>query len=440
MTDGGRRAGRVATGVVGAVVVGVTAALALATPPRAATTGDDVVAAPADDAASTVALPLLVHGPRPDPARALSTPTARAVDGSPTAAPTATPAVPATPDAPASPPPSPPTPASPPPAPDFAPFGLVRLAPQRRLDGDGTTIDSLAFWDAPDPADALLLVTAKGNQRVEVWPAPFDGPARPSLRHAAFAAGSQVNGIAIDAVRSRAYVAVSRPASTVVVFVLPGLAPLGQLVEGRLDLRGEPNLALLARPDGARRLYVSADDHVYRLDPESGAVEGKFRPGHALEAMLADDRDQVLYIPDETRHTGVHAYDADGRPYARAGRTGFGDDGVFEADAEGIAGYACRGADGADDGRGWIVVADQRAAATDFEVFDRRSWDHLGRLQLDGVAATDGVASTQQPQPGYPAGVLAAVHSDTDVALVGWDRVIDAAGLRCDGAPAAARR
>lgn len=323
--------------------------------------------------------------------------------------------------------------ATPPAGADFAPFGAVALAPERWLEGSGTTIDSLAFWAAPDPADSLLLVTAKGNQRVEVWPAPFDGFERPPLQHPSFGSGTQVNGIAVDQARDRVYVAVSRPASTVAVFALPDLGYLGQIVAGAVDLRSEPNLALLTLGDGARRLYVSADDRAYAFDPDSGAAVGGFAPARRFETLWADDHDQILYVPDETMRSGVYAYDPDGHPVTRGGLSRLGADGVFDADAEGITAYTCRDGDGRDDGRGWLIVSDQRAGESDFEFFDRRSWTHLGRLRLEGVGNTDGIASTQQPLPGHPAGLFAAVDDDARVALVGWERVATATGLGCGG-------
>ncbi len=341
--------------------------------------------------------------------------------------------------------PDPPAPPATPIPPDFAPFGLVRLAPELRLDGSGVTVDSLAFWEAPLAEDTLLLATAKGNQHVEVWRWPFKGAELAALQDARWA-GSLVNGIVVDQDQGRAYVSVSRPASTIAAFALPGLEPLGALVAGQVDLRVEPNLALLTLPDGARRLYASADDRVFAFDPTDGRLLADFPTTHAVETVLADDVDQVLYLPDETRRSGVHAYHPDGRPFQRGGVASFGGGGIFEADAEGIALRACRGPDGRDDGRGLIVVSDQKNDATDFEVFDRRSWTHLGRLQLDGVRRTDGIASTERPLPGHPDGLFAAVNDDAEVVLVDWDPILEATGLRCEGGipaeatPTASRR
>ena len=309
-------------------------------------------------------------------------------------------------------------------------FGTVTLAPDFVLDGSGTSLDSIAFWEAPDARDTLLFVTAKGNQRVEVWRFPFAGHEQTPLTHASFATGAQVNGIAVDQANDLLYVAVSQPASTVAVFSLPQQTFVDELDAGLGDLRSEPNLALLRRPDGARWLYVSADDRVGILDAESGAHVGRFAPSAGLETMAADDRDQLIYVPDENDRSGVYAYEPTGAPQARNGTSRFGA-GVFEADAEGIVLYRCEADATGDDGRGFLVVADQRADRTEFELFDRRSWRHLGTLVLDGVSNTDGIGSTQRALPGLPQGLFAAIDDNTRTVGIGWHRILEATGLGC---------
>ncbi len=311
--------------------------------------------------------------------------------------------------------------------------GSVTLAPDFALDGSGTNVDSIAFWEAPDPRDTLLFVTAKGNQRVEVWRFPFTDAEQTPLTHPSFGSDAQVNGIAVDQAEDRLYVAVSQPESTVAVFSLPQRTFLGQLDPGLGDLGSEPNLALLHRPDGARWLYVSADDRVGILDAGSGASVGRFEPSVGLETMAADEREQLIYIPDENGRSGVFAVDPTGRPYQRSGALHLGA-GVFDADAEGIVLYRCESPASGDDGRGFLVVADQRADRTEFELFDRRSWRHLGAFVLEGVSNTDGIGSTQQALPGFPMGLFAAVDDDTRTVGIGWDRILEATGLGCDAA------
>ena len=85
---------------------------------------------------------------------------------------------------------------------------------------------------------------------------------------------------------------------------------------------------------------------------------------------------------------------------------------------------------GKDTGEGLIIVADQRKPLTDFEVFDRKSWFHLGTFRIQGVSNTDGIASTQQVLPGYPHGIFAAVNNDSSVVGVRWDKIFKGAGLK----------
>jgi hypothetical protein len=321
---------------------------------------------------------------------------------------------------------------------DEGPPGTPTLTPDFELDGAGTNVDSLAFYEDPDPAQTLLFVTAKGNQRVEVWRHPFAGHEQAPLEHPSFGQGTQVNGIAVDSERRRLYVAVSEPASTVAVFSLPELAFQGELGASAFALGAEPNLALLRRPDGERWLYVSADRAVDVLDASSGAALGRWSPAAGLETMVADEREQLIYVPDESGGTGVYAYEPLGAPRLRGGTSRFGD-GVFDEDAEGILLYRCAQDAAKDDGGGFLVVADQRSRQTEFELFDRRSWQHLGAFRLAGVANTDGIASTQRPLPGWPLGVFAAIDDDASTAVIGWDRILAATGLSCP-APASGVR
>jgi hypothetical protein len=241
-----------------------------------------------------------------------------------------------------------------------------------------------------------------------------------------------VNGIAVDQELRRLYLAVSAPVSTVAVFSLPELAFQGELVKGALDLGSEPNLAILRRPDGARWLYVTADTSVSIYDAHSGAAIGRWNPGVGVETLVADDREQVLYVPDENGGSGVYAFEPLGAPRRRGGPPHFGAE-VFDEDAEGIVLYRCPPDASSDDGAGFLVVADQRGSQTEFEFFERRSGRHLGALRLAGVANTDGIASTQRALPGWPLGVFAAIDDDTTAAVIGWHRILEATGLACPG-------
>lgn len=144
--------------------------------------------------------------------------------------------------------------------------------------------------------------------------------------------------------------------------------------------------------------------------------------------MAADSYHRVVYIPDENSRSGVYAYDPGGKPLERNGRRRFGENAVFAEDAEGIVIYA-HAVGGKDTGEGVIVVADQRQDATELELFDRVSWAHRAVVRIKGVSNTDGIASIQQPFPGFRQGLLAVVDNDTSVVLVGWHTIFAATGL-----------
>lgn len=77
------------------------------------------------------------------------------------------------------------------------------------------------------------------------------------------------------------------------------------------------------------------------------------------------------------------------------------------------------------------MISDQRKPQTEYEFFDRQSWQHLGTLKITGVSNTDGVGSIQAARPGFPLGLFAAINDDGTTVGVGWDVIFAATGLAC---------
>jgi len=312
------------------------------------------------------------------------------------------------------------------------------LTPDFELNGAGSDVDSIAFWETANANDVLMFVTAKASQLVEVWQFPFIDNEQTPLTHTTFGtSGTRVNGVVVDQTNDLLYVSVSNPESTVAVFTLPGLTFAREFISGDYDLKSEPNIDLLDHADGSTRAYVSADQILYIYNANTGQYISQFTPTKGLETVLADDLWQIIYVPDEKDKSGVYAYTPDGAPYPQAGSNQFGADNIFQSDAEGITMYHCP-PQGVDNGKGFIIVADQKADVSDFEFFDRQSWAHLGTLNITGVSNTDGIASTQQALPGYPQGIFVAINDDKSAVGVGWDKVLTAMGLSCDNATAVA--
>lgn len=305
----------------------------------------------------------------------------------------------------------------------------VTIEADFQIDGLGSNVDSIAFWEADEPNDTVMFVTGKGNSLVEVWKYPFVNHEQAALTHQTFGS-SPVNGVLVDQAVDQLYVSIGESASTVTLFSLPEQTYVDEFIHASVNLRSEPNLALLNHSNGHKWLYVSADEVVYIHDALTGHKISEFVPPWDVETMVADDYYQALYIPDENDRHGIFAYQPDGTPYLKNGSNNFGNNNIFQSDGEGIILYRCEFND-IDYGSGFIAVSDQKDNLSDFEFFDRQSWEHLGTLNINGVSNTDGLASTQQAMNGYPSGILAAINNDSQAVGVGWDKVFTALDLSC---------
>jgi len=278
-----------------------------------------------------------------------------------------------------------------------------------------------------------MFVTAKDNSLVEVWKYPFGtGDEQTSLTHSSFISTAQVNGVQVDQETNLLYVSVGRYASYVSVFTLPDLVFVTNFgsEDNNYHYQKEPNLTLLNLPNGDKNLYVSADNIVYIHDvsdvasPNFGNLLSSFNPIKGLETMQADDYYQNLIIPDEKNKTGVYAYYPNGTDYPSTGASNFGTN-TIQGDGEGILLYNCS-IGPSDQGNGFFVVSDQIITISEFEFFDRETWEYFGNMKITGVSNTDGIASFPYSIPNYPMGVFAAINNDATTVLVSWEKIFDA--------------
>jgi len=310
------------------------------------------------------------------------------------------------------------------------PFGEIEVDPQFELNGKGENVDTIEFWEADDPANTLLFVSAKDNRLVEIWKYPFVDNEQSPLEHLTFT--GNVNGLVVDQEEDLLYVSIAGDNPKISVFTLPNLEFVMSFIKPDLkaDLGIEPNLTMIKLLSGEKRIYLSSEDSVYIHDAKNGTYLDQFKPSPELETLFADNFYQRIYIPDESDQNGVYVYNPDGSPYLEKGSNNFGYDDIFQSDAEGIWLYTCP-ADGlSDNGSGFIIVSDQIDEQSEFEVFDRESWDHLGTVKISGVSNTDGIRSFQKSLPDYPLGLFVAIDDDNAVVGVGWDVIFnDIAGL-----------
>ncbi|MFC1637803.1 YncE family protein [Patescibacteria group bacterium] len=316
----------------------------------------------------------------------------------------------------------------------FREFGEVTVEADFKLDGRGRNIDSLAFWENSNRKKTLLFVTAKGNERVEVWKYPFKGNERSSI-----GVDGRPNGVAVDQKNNELFVTDSINRE-VIVYSLPDREELRRFGSGIIG-EGENSIDIYHWKRRGRDqvwAYVTDDENVYAFDAEAGDLEETFDnlSNRSIETIMVDSYHKAIYVPEEdggdARKPGVFAYKPDGRKYNYKGKNYFGRKDVFDRDEEGITMYKCLDSNDKDNGRGFIIVSDQRGSETDFEFFDRIKWRHLGTLKIKGVGGTDGIASIQDSLRGYSEGLFAAVDDDRKVAIVGWDTILEATGLDCD--------
>ncbi len=303
----------------------------------------------------------------------------------------------------------------------------VMVKPDLMLYGAGENVDTIGVWETDRPEDTLIFVSAKENQTVEVWKYPFKDNEQSPMRRPEWKNGA-VNGIAIDQDNDLLYVTVGKEPSSAFVYSLPELEQKMSFVNQSRDLFGEPNVGLLKRPGASTLAYVTSDRQISIHETATGEEKHLFDSPTDVETVYGDQHYQCLYVPDENDRTGVNVYTPKLTPFLKNGTNHFGT-GVFESDAEGVWVYYMAGHGNPDDGRGYIIVSDQKEPLTEFEFFDRQTWEHLGTLNIEGVGNTDGICSSQRPLPGYPLGFFAAIHDDQALTIVKWETVLNALGL-----------
>lgn len=311
----------------------------------------------------------------------------------------------------------------------FSPFGLVTLDADFNLDGSGGEIDSLAFWETPNPEDTQLYVTSKENpDLLEIW--SYDSSASSFTEINTLTSFASLNGVAVDQELDAVFVTEHRNVIRYTPSIDGSMLNMGIVGSGK-------NIGLYKTLSGDTWVYgTGSEQSVSYHDVETGQRIGSWNAvGTSItEEILADSYHHIVYVPDESSNAAIYAFNTDGTPHMKSGTNVLGS-GLFEGEAEGLLLYTCPEDGSYDDGRGFILQSDQ-TTPTDFEVFERQSWQHLGTINLringEDVRGTDGVASTQKALPGYPKGLFVAVHKDKSVVGIGWDEVLNAAGISCD--------
>lgn len=310
-------------------------------------------------------------------------------------------------------------------------------------------LDSLAAWRHPN-GTVWLIATGKSTHRLSV----IEGDTGRLLRTvggpgAAPGEFDRPNGVAVDG--DRLFV-VERDSHRIQVLSLPGFAPAGEFggevlrspygiwlhprADGEIDayvtdsfMYGKrydvvPPLAELSQRVRRFRLRIDGDAVAARVDGSFGdtSEEGALRMVESLAGDPAHDR---LLVADEAtaarRRSTLREYTLAGRYTGRSLP-----EGSFDAEAEGVALWACPG------GGGYWVAVDQLTPLTRFHLFDRHTLALRGTWVGRTTANTDGIALDPGPSAAFPGGALYAVHQDRSIAAFDLREVVRALGLDPD--------
>lgn len=296
-------------------------------------------------------------------------------------------------------------------------------------DGNGT-MDSVAIWVAPDPNQSLLFMTDKSRDYLEVHNAATNtylgriggtGSGAGQLNYPnGVGVAYQVNtGVGLQDV----VFAVERENHRVSAFALPEQTFIGSF--GSVELE-EPYGIAFYRQGSQLQAWVTDNSgstdftFVFDIVPTATGLTGNllfsFATAGTLESIVIDPVSQRALLCDEAAGN-VMVYDLQGNFLQRFGA------GLFVDDPEGIVLYDLGG------GAGYIIVADQNASPTQFEVFDRQTYQYIGNF-TGPTTGTDGIALTQSPLPNLPNGSFYAIDSDRTTHAYDWAAIANAMGLQ----------
>ena len=297
-------------------------------------------------------------------------------------------------------------------------------------DGNGT-IDSIAIWVAPNPRESLVFLTDKTRDCVEVH-----SPVSKFFLRRIGSSGSgngelsYPNGITVGynipfgSRRGDVLFVVERDNHRLSMFSLPEGEFVGHF--GANDLEEPYGIALYWKGEQLQAWVTetgSSPDGVMVYDISTsgqnltGRLNFSFSAAGSLESLVIDPVTRRALVCDEGDGHDIMVYDLRGNLLQRFGKD------RFVNEPEGIVIYELG------DGKGYIIVADQNASPTEFEVFDRVTYESLGQFtgETDG---TDGIALTQAALPNLPQGSFYAINSDKTGHVYDWAEIAKAMDLQ----------
>lgn len=267
----------------------------------------------------------------------------------------------------------------------------------QRLDSWGRQGAELGMFDRPNAVivvDDFALIVERDNRRVQVLQMPE---------------GTPLGAFGADVLRYPYGVAAAGSPEGLVVWVTDDYEDVEDVVPDDLTNRLHRFDVTLA-PGSAPRVRA----HATHGAPHG---EGALR---IVESIQLDPDAELLLVADESRKSYLE-YGFDGSYRGR--QLGAPD---IEGDPEGILLIRC-GPDG-----GYWVLTDQQDDVTLFRVYDRVTRQALGVFRGEITTNTDGATFELGPVPGFPDGVVYAVHDDQAITAFDWAEVTRRLDLRAD--------
>ncbi len=296
--------------------------------------------------------------------------------------------------------------------------------------GGNGTMDSVDIWVAPDPNNSILFITDKTGDFLEMHD-PVTNTYIGRIGGSGSGPGQldYPNGVAVaygvpttmgpkDVVFT-----VERNNNRVSAFALPEKTFLGSY--GMAELRKPYGIALYWDGDVLQTWITNTNTNpnevvIYNISAGGDGIIGTFDRSFPtegyLESLVVDPWHQEVYICDEGGPKNIMIYTLDGTLKGRFGQ------GLFVDDPEGIDIYDMG------NGNGWIIVSDQNAVPTQFEVFERGTLNYIGYF-TGKTRSTDGLTINQRYLPNFPDGSFFPVHSDGYSDAYDWADIASAMGL-----------
>ncbi len=299
----------------------------------------------------------------------------------------------------------------PPPQPPFLPVDY-------ELRGAGRNYDDICFWEDPtDPESSLAFIASKEGPVVEVFRLTT-GELLESIPGFVKPNNCDVGGNLL--------VSTDSDGGKVLVHSIPDFDLLATFAAGLSAPEGVAILREEGRPFAA--ITDRSQNRVHIYDLVTLQFVRSFPTGFtANEGTAADELYQHILVSDGDS-SRARVFSVTGTQLAEFGV------GPIANDAEGLAIYRCGT-------KGWIVLSDQlenSGQATEFEIFDRVSFAHVGTFRMQNAAgdptnATDGLDIFQVPTSLSASGILAACDdcndADDDFDVIRWERIASQFGL-----------